>query len=453
MGKKISKFVLTAIIIFYSCSSKKMGTSQKKYSNLFLTTLESSDVGKVSFYMSYKEDDNLFEMYTQKNADIKLFGFFKAMGGRLFMASMKKGSLLHIKGIIRNDSLIGKLTSPLGSFDFISIKKNDSIIGKLVYMDKKIGTFKSALSGNKIKIRDYKKLIDKAINITESNIYNPNLIKTDDWNRFKKQITKKSTYFNDDLELVTYFFYTSNKLPFSHYNLLNKDYSSIKNKGEILYEKLSDKTVLLKIQSFNNNKDTLKSTIIDIINSNYQNLIIDLRNNNGGNIESALTLVSYIIDKPLHGGYFITQKWYKNNTNDTPNKSNTSNFPVFSKANYNLLIQGIHGHEGLILQVNPADKYFKGNVFILTNKSTASTCEPIVYGLKVNKKAIIIGEKTRGAMLSAEPFKLFDGFKLFLPTADYYTSDGKRLDKIGVIPSFETESNNALNYVLDNLIE
>ncbi len=98
------------------------------------------------------------------------------MGGRVFMASMKKGSLLHIKGIIRNDSLIGKLTSPVGSFDFISIKKKDSIIGELIYKDEKIGTFKSALSRSKIKIRDYKKIIDKAINITESNIYNPNFV-------------------------------------------------------------------------------------------------------------------------------------------------------------------------------------------------------------------------------------------------------------------------------------
>ena len=309
------------------------------------------------------------------------------------------------------------------------------------------------MSKNKTKIRDYNKLINKAIDITESNIYNPHLLETNDWNKFKKQIKKKSIYFEDDLELVTYFFYASNKLPFSHFNILNKNYSSAKNKGEILYKKISNETILLEIKNFNKNKDTLKSTMISIIDNNYQNLIIDLRNNRGGNIESALALASHLIKKPLYGGYFITQKWYKDNISSIPNKINTSDFPIFSKENYNLLIKGIHKHKGMILQVNPADKYFKGNLFILTNNSTASTSEPIVYGLKINKRAIVIGEKTSGAMLSAEPFELFDNFKLFLPTADYYTSDGKRIDKIGVTPTFETESKNALKYVLDNLIE
>jgi hypothetical protein len=452
MEKHLKHFILMTIILC-SCSSTKIVKTEKQNSNLFLTTLESADVGKVSFYMDYTENNDNFEMFTKKNADIKLFGFLKAMGGRIFMNTMKNGSLINIKGVVKNDSLIGKLISPLGSFDFISIKKKDSIVGKLMYQDKKIGTFSSILSKKRIKVRDYKKLIDKAIDITEYNIYNPNLVKTNDWNTFKKKIIKKAIYFEDDLELITYFFYASNKLPFSHFNILNKDYSSAKNKGEILYEKISDETILLKIKNFNKNKDIIKSTIVNIIESNYKNLIIDLRSNRGGNIESALTLTSYLIEKPLYGGYFITQKWYKDNTDSIPNNINTSGFPVFSKANYNLLIEGIHKHKGLILKVNPADKYFNGKVFILTNNSTASTCEPIVYGLKINKRAIIIGEKTSGAMLSAEPFELFDNFKLFLPTADYYTSDGKRIDKIGVMPTFETESENALKYVLDNLIE
>jgi len=452
MKKYLRQFILMTII-FYSCSSTKMNRVNKKQKRLFLATLESTDVGKVSFYIDYKENNNNFEMLTQKNSDIKLFGFFKAIGGRMFMNTMRKGSLVNINGIVKNDSLIGKLKSPLGYFGFVSIRNNDSIIGELIYKNEKVGTFNSILSKNKVTIRDYKELVNKVIKTTKLNIYNPNLVKTRKWNKFEKQLKRKSSYFRDDLELITYFFYKSRQLPFSHFNILNKDYSSSKNTGKILSTRLSDETVILKIQSFNNNKETLKDAITAIIAGNYKNLIIDLRNNYGGNIESALTLVSHIIDKPLHGGYFITQKWHRKNNNKIPNKLNTRSFPVFSEANYNLLMQGIHKHEGLILQVNPTNMYFKGKVFVLTNKSTASTCEPIIYGLKINNRAIIVGEKTSGAMLSAEPFELFDGFKLFLPTADYFTSDGKRLDKIGVIPNIKIESKNSLEYVLNNLIK
>ena len=448
---------LTSLIIlavfFHSCSPIKNTTNMGKQNKLFLTTLKSNDVGEISFYMNYVENQGRFEMFTERNTDIKLFGLLKAIGGRIFINTIKKGSLLSIRGIAKNDSLLGKLTSPLGTYDFSSEKKNNEISGSLSYKGKKIGEFQSIISKQKKKIRDYPKLINRAIEITESNIYNPKLLNTKEWRTFKKNITKKARKFDDDLELITYFFYKSRKLPFSHYTLLKKDFSSEKNQGEVYLKKISHQTALLEIENFNNNKELLKSTLIKIINHNYKNLVIDLRKNGGGNIESALTLSSYIIDKPLNGGYFVTQKWYnKNINNKAPDNFNTKHFHSFSKANYELLIQGIHRYEGLILEVKPNKKNYKGNIFILTDDSTASTCEPIVYGLKLNHKATIIGEKTAGAMLSAETFDLFDGFKLFLPTADYYTSDGKRLDRIGVEPDYKIESKNALDFVLNNLL-
>lgn len=446
-----SLFILA--VFFHSCSSIKNTPNMKEQNKLFLTTLKSDDIGEISFYMDYTESQSHFKMFTEHNADIKLFGLLKAIGGRTVMNTMKKGSLLSIMGIVKNDSLLGKLTSPLGTYDFNSIKKNNKISGSLTYKGKKIGEFQSSISKQKKKIRDYPKLINRAIEITESNIYNPKLLSTKEWRTFKKNITKKVHKFDDDLELITYFFYKSRKLPFSHYALLKKDYSSETNKGKVSLKKLSHQTALIEIENFNNNKEILEKALIKIIDHNYKNLVIDLRKNGGGNIESALMLSSYIINKPLNGGYFVTQRWYnKNIDNKTPNILNTENFHSFSKASYKLFIQGIHKYEGLVLEIKPNEKNYKGNIFVLTDNSTASTCEPIVYGLKLNHKATIIGEKTAGAMLSAETFDLFDGFKLFLPTADYYTSDGKRLDRIGVEPDYKIESKNALDFVLNNLL-
>lgn len=114
--------------------------------------------------------------------------------------------------------------------------------------------------------------------------------------------------------------------------------------------------------------------------------------------------------------------------------------------------EGIHNEEGLCLQVVPTSDPYTGNVFILINNNTASTCEPIIYGLKQIERATIVGEKTAGAMMNGEIFDLKSGFSLVVPTATYYTSDGYMIDGKGVIPNYETTSENALIYVMENLI-
>ena len=92
---------------------------------------------------------------------------------------------------------------------------------------------------------------------------------------------------------------------------------------------------------------------------------------------------------------------------------------------------------------------FTGNLYVLTNGNTASTCEPIVYALKNSKKATIIGEKTRGGMLAASPFVVSGKYLLMIPIADFYTYDGVRLDRVGVNPDIPVKSDDALNKALE----
>ena len=60
-----------------------------------------------------------------------------------------------------------------------------------------------------------------------------------------------------------------------------------------------------------------------------------------------------------------------------------------------------------------------------------------------------MGGRTAGAMLNGEKFEVGNGFTLFIPTADYYTSDGKRIDQIGVAPHIKSKE--ALEYVLEEI--
>ena len=113
----------------------------------------------------------------------------------------------------------------------------------------------------------------------------------------------------------------------------------------------------------------------------------------------------------------------------------------------NLLLDGIHDQEGLSLQVMPDSLRYTGRVYVLVDRGTASACEPLVYALKQYKLAVIVGENTAGQMLNGEEFDCGGGWKLTVPTADYYTADGVRLDHRGVAPDRTVKSADAMRVV------
>jgi C-terminal processing protease CtpA/Prc len=208
---------------------------------------------------------------------------------------------------------------------------------------------------------------------------------------------------------------------------------------------------LLDIKSFGGLSDEIDSIFNIILNKNYKNLIIDLRNNSGGGLNSAISFGEYISNRELNAGFFVTNNWYRdsNNKNDT---LNFSRIPVTSATSTSTFIEELKHTIGKQLVIAPGKKTFKGKVYILTSNKTASTCEPIIYALKKNKLATVVGERTAGAMLSASIFRVSDKYYIFLPIADYYTSDGQRLDQIGVEPNVIVNSEDALNFVIDNLL-
>jgi carboxyl-terminal processing protease len=52
-------------------------------------------------------------------------------------------------------------------------------------------------------------------------------------------------------------------------------------------------------------------------------------------------------------------------------------------------------------------------------------------------------------MLNGEFFPVGDGFQLIVPTADYYTADGIRLDHRGVEPDIKAKPDKALDAALE----
>lgn len=309
-------------------------------------------------------------------------------------------------------------------------------------------------------LRDYYSIAKSAIDSTENYLYNPAILKTAEWIDFKSNVLELSKVVSDDSEFVKMFNINGRKLPFTHFgiSLSASETSSSGNKSQAVdqkkqpekfeIKKVNSETVLFTVRTFSASAEEIIPFIYILKTMRFSNLIIDLRNNTGGTIASALPLAEYLIQDTLMGGAFLTQKYFSKHC-ALPEAGSYSNFPLFSEASFSLIISGIHNQEGLCLIIYPDANSFKGNLYILTDKYTASTCEPLVYGLKRSKRATIIGEKTYGAMLNGEIFRIGDSFKLWIPTADYYTADGFKIDKVGVTPDIAVEPADALKKALE----
>ncbi len=457
---QLNFIIIFLLMFFVSCEV----WSQKKATILggkWFLEMEHKDIGFTQIIMEFKAKENgQFEAHTRKGAVKDILGGWNSMLARTFSKSFKYGSLLRIEdGIysVVNDTLkfTGILTSVVGKYKIEGFSVGDQISAKLSNKNGYKGSIKGSRQIPMLPIRDYNSLFNETMSLTQNKIFNKNILTTKEWKDFHRTMNKVSAKMQDDLDMIFAFYYYSSKLPISHYMLLKpiiqekNQHSADKIQRVFLEEKTPD-TAYLKITSFEGSAREMDSIFEVLANHNYKNLIVDLRNNSGGSVDAGMSFATHVTDTTFYGGVFLTQKYF-NNHKTLPTVSEYDTFPHFTESNYDLLMEGIHNTEGICLKVIPQEPVYKGKLFILTNGFTASTCEPIVYGFKQLTRATVVGSSTAGAMLAAEMFDLSGGFKIFLPTADYYASDGYRIDKKGVEPNIKVEGD-ALEYTL-KLIE
>lgn len=448
---------------FGGCTAQHKSSPFSELNGKWLVELNSKDVGLAQTVFTFETNNNTFVAYTRKGATQDILGFWKSALAKIFTDDFKNGALIHITdGIIgrSGDTLIlkGIFKSAVGNYYFNGKIINDSLTARLTSASHQFrGTIAGSKSDVTLPLANYPKIVNEALDTAQNKIFNPKITQTDSWIEFEENIQDVASKAMDDVELVFAWYYFANKLPLSHFALVKigpveeSEQEATTDTERIVLNEKSKETAILKIKSFGGTAEEMDSIFSIIKKQKYKNLIVDLRNNSGGSVEAGMAFAKNSVDTTIIGGIFLTQKWFSKH-NSIPNRTEYDQFPHFSEANYNLIIEGIHNQKGLVLKVIPNKTTFQGNLFIVTNHNTASTCEPIVYSLKEANRAVVVGERTAGAMLNGEFFELSNGFSLIVPTADYYTADGYRIDQNGVKPTIETAPETAIKYVLEKLI-
>ena len=301
-------------------------------------------------------------------------------------------------------------------------------------------------------------MLEEILQQTEDHICNPAFLETAAWETFTKEIYQPEVLALNDLEFARAFNRAAAKLPFSHYYLMltdkkrsRKARKKAKARGPIKafeFEVLDETTAVLTIRQFISNSSLMHEMIAKIQEGGYEKLIIDLRGNRGGTLDAAVVLGQYLTPKMIDAGSYLSRSWFEEKGR-YPLQEEIEIFPFLRDMSYAGFQEAAQNPAFRMVLPPHQNATFQGKVYVLTDKRTASTCEPFVHLLKEQGVAEVVGEKTAGAMLSGATFKLTNKLKLFMPVQDYVTANGTRLDKIGVTPTTAVPSDEAMDKVLE----
>jgi carboxyl-terminal processing protease len=293
-------------------------------------------------------------------------------------------------------------------------------------------------------------LVERAIATAEAAVANPAFLDTAEWAAFKSSIRETAQQPQDGRSFRQAFNQAAEQLPFTHFQL----HSTKSSKGEaegapnVSLSWPRNDVALLNIRMFAGAPSVITEAMDEVIKRQAQTLIVDLRGTPGGSFPTAVALSNKLRWEAIDAGAFMTRKWFMQH-GDYPTAEQYPNIAALEVLDLEAFAAQLQ-RDGAARLVIPAHEQpvFEGQVMVLTDGATGSTCEPLVYMLK-QQGAMVIGERTFGGMLSAQYFPMDEHNKLFVPVADYVTPDLLRLDRRGVAPTVQVLSSEALDHALE----
>ena len=170
---------------------------------------------------------------------------------------------------------------------------------------------------------------------------------------------------------------------------------------------LEGNTGYIRIYNFSQTTaDSFSKDLSELAERGMEKLIIDLRNNGGGIIDSAIRIADMFLDDCI-----LLEIRYKEGSGRKETILNAS--------------------DGMAV---PADI----PIAILINGGTASSSEILTGALSDNDRAITIGSKTFGKGISQEVRPFSEGY-VQITTGHFYTPSGSDIHHVGIIPDITVE--------------
>jgi carboxyl-terminal processing protease len=179
------------------------------------------------------------------------------------------------------------------------------------------------------------------------------------------------------------------------------------SQNPVSYEIMEDgKIGYIYISTFSANLDDYITPILNEFDEKgIKNVILDLRNNGGGELNAALSLANHFIPSGV-----ITKLKYKDETlNEDLTVTNSMTEPKY-------------------------------NLVLLVNENSASASELFTAAVKDRKAGTIIGTNTFGKGSMQSVFRLSTGSGVKYTIAEFYSPNDNRIHTIGVTPDYTVEN-------------
>lgn len=207
------------------------------------------------------------------------------------------------------------------------------------------------------------------------------------------------------------------------------DFGNKSGDGITLKIDSNNRYALLKIKDFHNSilkheyhqnfKPTIKKYFNEIIQSKTENLIIDLRNNQGGDVKNGVLLLSFLLNKPF--------KVVNEYNCLKSGKQSDCKGPA----------QGLH---------RPEKNRFQGKLYVIVNGGSFSNSVIVASCLKINSSAIFVGSETGGNpnVLAGytKNYKLPNSkIRVEIPAKQFVLTSLENNDGRGLIPDYIVTEN------------
>lgn len=172
-------------------------------------------------------------------------------------------------------------------------------------------------------------------------------------------------------------------------------------KSESVNYELIDKVGYIRITEFiNETGDKFESAVDNLLEEGAEAFVIDFRNNGGGILDVAIQVADRILPK--------------------------------STITYTQTREGKREY-----YYATDEKTLEVPIIILTNRNSASASELVAAALKENEVAKTYGAITFGKGVVQRSYVLNEGAAFKLTISEYFSPNGNKIDKIGVLPDVE----------------
>jgi len=165
---------------------------------------------------------------------------------------------------------------------------------------------------------------------------------------------------------------------------------------------MGDELMILKFPSFLSTDSEVDSIIGKA--RKHKTLILDLRDNGGGSVDTLKYLLGGLVEKEITIGDRVGREEHK---------------PMVAK---------------------PHGKHFEGKLIVLVDSRSASASELFARVVQTEKRGVVLGDVSSGSVMEAKRYSYRTGMGVIafygasVTDADIIMTDGKSLEHVGVTP-------------------